>query len=170
VRFGTARIAVIVALIAGGVAVLAFGFSSKGTAFPKAAGSSPSHSPTPPAHHSHSPTPTPSPQTTGVPIAVFNATATQGLGGQAQSTLQKAGYVPVQPAKNSPIRPISKTVVYYRGGAKAAQNKSNAEYMASKYFPGASVSELGPEVANLAKGAELVIVLGNDYATGSANT
>jgi hypothetical protein len=168
VRFGTARIAVIVALIAGGVAVLAYGFSSTGTAFPKAA-SSPSHSPSPSAHHSHSPTPTPSPQTTGVPIAVFNATATQGLGGQAQTKLHNAGYVPVQPAQNSPITPISKTVVYYKGGANAAQNRSNAEYMASKYFPGASVSELGPEVAHLAKGADLVVVLGNDYATGSAN-
>jgi hypothetical protein len=124
-----------------------------------------SPSPTPTGTTSRSPTPTPPPQTTGVPIAVFNATTTSGAAAQAQAKLVTDGYVAVQPASDSPVKPFAKTVVYYRTGSKASQNRSDAQYVADKYFEGASVEPLGDAFVNFAKKADVVIVLGNNYTS-----
>ena len=69
----------------------------------------------------------------------------------------------MQPASDSPVTPFAKTVVYYRTGLKASQNRSDAQYVADQYFAGAQVQPLGDAFVNLAKGAEVVIVLGNNY-------
>jgi hypothetical protein len=99
-----------------------------------------------------------------VKIAVFNGTLVAALAAQAQQTLERDGYVPAQLPADSPIRPIAKTVVYYRGGAAGAQNQANAQYVADTYFPRANVSQLSAQFTSLAKAADLVIVLGTDYA------
>ena len=159
---GLARLVVILALVVGGVVVLATGFSGGAASLAGSGGVSGSPSASASTHPPA--TPTPSPQTTGVKIAVFNGTSTTGIAAQAQQTLEKAGYVSAQPPADSPIKPITKTIVYYRGGASTAQSRSNAVYLADKYFPGAKVSELASSFNSLAKGAELAIVLGSDYA------
>src|SRR5438552_12912945 len=140
VNIGLARILVIAALIVGGILLLASGFPGAGAIF-ETGGSG--RSPTPHQTTSPSPTtrpsrsPTPAAQTTGVKIAVFNGTSAVGLAAQAQNTLEKDGYVPAQLPADSPISPLSQTVVYYRGGASGPQNRANAQYVVEHYFTGA---------------------------------
>jgi hypothetical protein len=151
-----------VALVAGGIILLATGFSGS----PGVAAASGSHSPSASpssSHHSPTPTATLTPHTTGVAIAVFNATSVANLAAKGEKVLKNAGYVPAQKPQNSQIK-TAVTVIYYRPGPKAAQNKADAQYIATKYFPGASVSELGSAFIRLAKGADVVVVLGDDYA------
>jgi hypothetical protein len=167
VRFGSARIAVMVALIGGGIFLLATGFPGNAGLAPAAADGSHSPSPTPTSAAHNSQSPTPPPQTTGVPIAVFNATTTSGAAKQAQDKLVSDGYLAVQPASDSPVKPFAKTVVYYRSGLKAIQNRADAQYLADQYFQGAEVQSLGDAFVNLARGAEVVIVLGNNYTSTS---
>jgi hypothetical protein len=159
VKLGGGRVVVMVALVAGGIILLATGFSpSPGVA------ASRSRSPSSPTGtHTPTSTATPTPHTTGVAIAVFNATSVANLATKGQRALVGAGYVPAQQAQNSPIK-SAVTVIYYRPGPKVAQNRSDAQYIADKYFPGASVSELGSAFIHLAKGADVVVVLGDDYA------
>ena len=168
-RFGSARIVVIVALIAGGILLLATGFSGNAGTFLKA-GASGSPTPSPSRATHRSPSPTPPPQTTGVPIAVFNATTSSGAAGRAQTRLVKDGYVAVQPAQDSPVKPFAQTVVYYRAGLKGSQNRSDAQYVADQYFAGASVLSLGDAFVNLARSAEIVIVIGNNSISTPATS
>jgi LytR cell envelope-related transcriptional attenuator len=166
VNLGAGRIIVIVALVVGGVALLINGFS--GTSVPVSS-NGPSGSSTPSSSTTPSgtpePTATPSPQVDGVMIAVFNGTTTTGLGAQGQQMLTNAGYVAPNDAMNAPTTGIAVTTVYYRGGAAAAQNKSNAGYMVKKHFKGGKVARLGSEFATLVpKEVQLAVVLGQDYA------
>jgi len=165
VNLGIGRIAVVVALVVGGVAVLAAGFEAPAST-PAAPG--PHSSPSPSARPSSRPTPTPAPRKTGVKIAVFNGTSSTGIAAQVQQMLQADGYVPAQPATNSPVTPINRTVVYYRNDAAAAQNHADAQFIATKYFKGAKVAQLGDSFTDLAKGASVAIVLGQDYAASGA--
>jgi hypothetical protein len=162
---GIARIAVIVALVVGGVGVLASGF---GTSTTSTAGPVPHLSPSPSSGSEPSTSKTPAPHKTGVKIVVLNGTSATGIAAQVQQMLLSKGYVKARDAANSPVTPITKTQIYYRGGANAAQDRSDAEYLARKFFKGASVSQLDPTYADVTKGAEVAIVLGADYANGAA--
>ena len=159
-KVGSGRITVVIALVAGGIALLATAFSGSSGLAAASRSHSPSVSPTP-THHSPSATPTP--HTTGVAIAVFNATSTANLAAKGQKLLRNAGYIPAEPPQDSPIK-SAVTVIYYRPGVKVAQNRSDAQYIANTFFPGASVSELGSAFIHLAKNADVVVVLGDDYA------
>ena len=159
-KLGNGRIAVILVLVAGGAVLLSAAFSG-----PKqGAAASGSHSPTshPTATH-HPPSATPTPHTTGVAIAVFNATSTANLAAKGQKVLTDAGYIPSHAPQDSPIK-SAVTVIYYRPGPNVAQNRADAQYIANTYFPGALVSELGSSFTHLARDANVVVVLGNDYA------
>jgi hypothetical protein len=170
VNLGTARIVIILALAAGGIAILANGFGSaavvppptgagSGTTSPS---SSPSSSPTQP------PKETPSPEIRGVKIAVFNGTNEPGLAAQVQQVLEADGYVAAQDPADAASKPVPKTIVYFRGGSNAAQNRSDAKYVADTYFSGARVSLLDPALAaNIADSAQVVIIVGVDYAGAS---
>ena len=165
VNLGTARIVLLVALVVAGIALLANGFGGgTSVAVPGSTASSPPAT-TPSGSPTKPPKETPSPQVQGVPIQVFNGTYSAGLAGQVQQMLVKDGYVAAHAAADAPSKPVAKTVVYYRGGADAAQNKSNAKYMANKYFAGARVAVLGADQASsVANNAQIAIVLGLDYA------
>jgi hypothetical protein len=71
--------------------------------------------------------------------------------------------VAAQQPTNSPVTPINRTTIYYRNDANAAQNRSDAQYIARKYFHGAHVEKLGDSFPGLAKDASVAIVLGQDY-------
>ena len=61
---------------------------------------------------------------------------------------------------------MSTTTVYYRTGADAAQNKSNATQMAKKYFNGAPVKKLDQTFADVVPTTvSIVVVVGADYAS-----
>jgi hypothetical protein len=174
VNLGTARIVIILALAVGGIAVLANGFGSAAVVTPPSgaggsetaspSGSSPSSSPSQP------PKETPSPQTRGVQIAVFNGTNETGLAAQVQQLLEADGYVAAQDPADAATKPAPKTVIYFRGGTDAAQNRSNARYIADTYFNGARVALIDPSLAvNIADSAQAIIIVGVDYpgaATG----
>jgi hypothetical protein len=173
VNLGTARIVIILALAAGGIAVLANGFGSAGVVTPPAGvggteTASPTTSPTP--SPTQPPKETPPPVIEGVQIAVFNGTNETGLAAEVQQLLEADGYVAAQDAADADTKPVPKTIVYFRGGANAAQNRSNARYIADTYFEGARVALLDPELAvDIADSAQAIIIVGVDYpgaATG----
>jgi hypothetical protein len=168
VNFGSARILVIVALVVAGVAILANGFGSGATTVGTAGGSVTSPTSTATVSPTGTATPTqstlPSPQAPAeVKIAVFNGTSAAGLAAQAQQTLTDAGYVSGQDPTNSPVEGVSKTVVYYRGGADAQQNKADAKAISDTFFDGAKLQVLGDQFV-ITDAVQVVIVLGQDYA------
>ncbi len=171
-NLGTARIAIIVALFVSGIAILANGFGTSATVnnpvgAPGDSSVSPSET-SPTANPSQPPKETPSPEIQGVLITVLNGTFEVGLASQVQQTLEADGYVAAQDPDDTQSKPVAKTVVYFRGGADAAQNRSNAHYLADTYLDGARVALLGSDQGSIAKSAQLVIIVGVDYA--DANT
>ena len=174
VNIGTARIVIVLALVVGGIAILANGYGGGTASAPPVGGgsSSPtgSTSPTNSTSPTKPPKETPSPQVAGVLIAVFNGTNETGLAGQVQQTLEADGYVAAQDPADAPSKPVEKTIVYFRGGANASQNHSDANYIADTYFGGAKVALLGADqAATIAKSAQVVIIVGVDYADLVAN-
>ena len=167
VNLGTARIVIILALTVGGIAVLANGFGSAAVVPPPTgAGGSGTESPSssPSTTPSQPPKETPSPQIEGVQIAVFNGTNETGLAAQVQQLLEADGYVAAQDPADAVTKPAPKTIIYFRGGADAAQNRSNARHIADAYFDGARVALLDPDLAaNIADSAQAIIIVGVDY-------
>ncbi|MEO8477002.1 MAG: LytR C-terminal domain-containing protein [Actinomycetota bacterium] len=170
-NLGTGRIVVIVALLVVGAAVLANGFADSFSALEP--GSTPSSSSVASQTPSGSPTgstgpttpQTPEPQVDGVLIQVFNGTTVTGLGGTAQTLLETKGYTINAGALDAPSKPVTRTIVYFRGGTASAQNESNATFLAKKSFKGADVQELDPTIDDLVKkSTQVVVVVGDDYA------
>ena len=171
-NLGTTRIVIIAALFVVGIAVLANGFGNSTTVDNPGGGvgaspSSPSAA-SPTTTPSEPPKETPAPQFEGVLIAVLNGTFETGLAGEVQQILEADGYVAAQDPDDAQSKPVAKTVVYFRGGADAAQNRSDAHYLADTYLDGARVALLGSDQGSIAKSAQLVIIVGVDYA--DANT
>lgn len=175
-NLGTARIVIIVALVVAGVAVLANGFASGtvvtppggggGTTAPGATGPDGSSPTTPPTKP---PRVVPSPQIQGVLIAVFNGTNETGLAGQVQQLLTADGYVAAQDPADVNPKPVAKTVIYFRGGADALQNRSDAQHVAETYFNGARVTLLSSDQAStIDPTTQVVIIVGVDYASATA--
>jgi hypothetical protein len=171
VNLGTARIVIILALVVGGIAVLANGFASGAVVTPPTGGGG-SETTSPSSSASSSPTQppkeTPPPVIEGVQIAVFNGTNETGLAAQVQQVLDADGYVAAQDPADAATKPVPRTIVYFRGGADASQNRSNARYIADTYFDGARVAILDPELAvDIAESAQAIIIVGVDYVGAS---
>jgi hypothetical protein len=174
VNLSPARLAVLVALVVGGIAVLLNGFSdTEGTAVAggsePAASSSPTVAPSSPTPTPASPTETPKPKVKGVTFMVFNGTSTTGLGATVQQTLEEAGYQASQDAGNALIVPTARTIVYFRGGADADQAKSDATNMAKEFLNDADVRPLGQDyIDEVPNDTELVIIVGEDHPDAGA--
>lgn len=177
-NLGTARILVVVALVAVGAVVLARGFEPQ-----PATGAAPTVTPTPsdsvtPSQTptgSETPTPTggptdgPEPNTTGVTFMSLNGTSVAGLAGAAQEMLEADGYVKAADADNSPTQGVSTTTVYYQTGDDEQQNKADAGYVAETYFDGAQTGRLSPVYDDFVPAsASIVIVVGEDFADAQA--
>ncbi|HEY6567273.1 MAG TPA: LytR C-terminal domain-containing protein [Actinomycetota bacterium] len=163
-----ARLAVIVALVVGGVAVLLNGFDGSTEAAAGSGSPTPSTSvsplPTSPSSPTDDPTTTPAPETDGVTFMVFNGTSTTGLGATVQQDLEAQGYISTEPAGNALTAPVAKTIVYYRGGDDAVQNEANATYMAEEFLEGAAVKLLGVDYENeVPDDTQLVVIVGSDF-------
>ena len=175
-NLGIGRIIVIIALVAGGIAILANGFSGGGIV-----AANPSPSPSAHHHHHHSSSPSTTPSTGGgasglpspqppkdVTVAVLNSTNSAGLAAKADQQLTTGGYVSGQAPADSPVPGLPKTVVYYRGGAKAAQNQADAQQIADSFFHGAKVDLLGTDFeSSVNSSVQVVVVLGQDYVATS---
>ncbi|MDH4111642.1 MAG: LytR C-terminal domain-containing protein [Actinomycetota bacterium] len=170
-----ARLAVLVALVVGGIAVILNGFgdddavladSSTGVAQPSASGSAaPSGSPSPSATQSAAPEL--EPQVDGVMIQVLNGTSAVGLAAEVEGFLVGKGYVAALPAADATQKPVETTIVYYRTGEDAEQNQVDAAHLAKRYLKSvdASVKQLSAALgSDVAPKTQLVVLLGNDYA------
>ena len=105
----------------------------------------------------------PTPVQEGVAVAIYNATTTDGLAGACGEDLKKEGYVI---AKEDNFPQAVSTTIYYRDGA---QGKADAQLLAQTSIPEAkgNIKKLPsglPSDTPIPADAELVIVLGNDYA------
>jgi hypothetical protein len=172
-NLSTGRVVIIVGLIVVGLAVLANGFiggtttaattptgSVAPTTTPSAGGTGSSPSET------ASPTETPSPQTKGVLIMALNGTDVAGAAAAAQTMLVDDGYKAPVDAADAPVQGVKKTTVYYRDDDNAAQNESDATYIAENYFSGAPVKKLDPGVySDVPDSVAVVVVVGDDYAS-----
>jgi hypothetical protein len=173
VNTGTIRIAIVVALVAVGALVLTNGFADTGSAAgPPAGGSSPSSTDSPSPSTTNTPPPaveTPAPNAPkDTVVAVFNGTVTSGLAGIVAEELTGAGYQLGQDPGDVPSKPVDKTVVYFVGGADAAQNESDATALAEKHFKGAKIKELSSDLGvDVDKGVQVVVVVGLNDVTSS---
>jgi hypothetical protein len=166
VNTGTIRIAIVVALVAVGALVLTNGFADTGSvAGPPAGGSSPSSTDSSSPTATNTPPPaveTPDPNAPkDTSVAVFNGTESDGLAGIVLEELITDGYQPGQEPDDAPSTPVDKTVVYFVGGADAAQNQSDATALADKHFKGAQVKELSADLGDMVdKAVQVVVVVG----------
>ena len=179
-NLGTWRIVIIVSLVITGIAVLANGFVDQGEAVAGTVPSSavtPTESPPPTAGGSPTdppaPTETPKPNTKNVLFMVFNGTDATGLGGEVQQLLEADAYEAPEPADDAPVKPVKRTIVYFRAGddeEQAAQAKADATYVSETYFDGqARVEVLAETYQDLVPSSvQVVIVVGEDYAAANA--
>jgi hypothetical protein len=169
VNLGTARIVVIVALVVAGAVVLANGFPDSGATVTAPSGTqSPpgSSSPSTTTSPSQQPTSTPSPQAPkDVSFMALNGTEVPGAAAAAESLLTQDGYQSAAIAADAPSKGVATTTIYYRGGQDAAQNKSDATYIADTYFSGADVKKLDTSLQDVVPAtASIVVLVGQDYA------
>jgi hypothetical protein len=174
VNLSPARLAVLVALVVGGIAVMINGFGDEGTAV--AGGGdvvTPTESVSVSPTDASSPTETQSPavelepQVDGVMIQVLNGTDATGLASQAEQFLEAKGYVAALPAADAAQKGVPDTIVYFRTGDDAEQNEVDAANLAKKYLKGvdATVRPLNASLdADVAPKTQIVVVLGQDYA------
>ena len=165
VNLGTWRVAILAGLIAVGAVVLANG--STGDAgdgeTPPVTVTGPTGTTTGPTESETPPPPPPEGKVRGVTFAVFNATDEAGLAAQVTLDLEEVGYTSAQDAANAEASGVRRTIVYFRGGADAAQNRANAERMVEEQLTGSKVARLNSAYADLVPDeTQLVIVLGED--------
>ena len=161
---GVARLAIVIALVTGGVAVLANGFSEEGAA----ASAEGSTTPSPSASR----TPSRSPQRPIVPtkenvlVQVLNGTSRAGYAGDFQATLvDEGGYLAAGPPGDAPEKPVQDSIVYFRADNNLAQNRADAGLLSDDYLGGVPVERLPADLAELVDdAADVVVVLGEDQA------
>lgn len=161
---GVSRLAIVIALVIGGVALLANGFSDGKTV------AAPGDSPTP-SSPSGTPTPSGSPQQSIVPnqdgvlVQVLNGTSKAGYAGDFQILLEQEGYLRAGEPADAPDKPVVDSVVYYRQDNNKAQNKADAQLLSETYLGGVPVKPLPAALKDLVSAsADVVVVLGEDQA------
>jgi LytR cell envelope-related transcriptional attenuator len=164
---GVGRLAIVIALVVGGVSVLANGFSDEGAAAPPAASTntpSPTGSPSP----ARSPQQSIVPNQEGVLVQVLNGTSVAGYAADFQETLvDQGGYLPAGDPADAPEKPVLDSVVYFRPDGNSAQNRADARLLSDTYLGGVAVKPLpqalaDPSVTN--ESADVIVVLGEDQA------
>jgi hypothetical protein len=161
---GVARLAIVIALVIGGVAVLANGFSEQES---KAA---PGGSPTPSTTESPSPTRSPEqsvvPNQEGVLVQVLNGTSQAGYAGDFQIMLEEqGGYLRAGEPADAPDKPVVDSIVYFRRDANAAQNRADATLLSDTYLGSVRVEPLPAALRDVVnESADVVVVLGEDQA------
>jgi len=99
----------------------------------------------------------------GVVVAIYNATSTNGLACSAEQDIKKKGYV-IAATGNFPTATV--TTIYYKG-EKGGQGEADAQLLKQEATPETKIKKLPNNLSpdsNIPKEAELVMVLGTDYA------
>jgi hypothetical protein len=163
---GIARLAIIIALIVGGVAVLANGFSEEGVAAIPDDSSTPSPTETP--SPSRSPQAPIVPNQEGVLVQVLNGTSMAGYAATFQETLlDTGGYLAGGEAGDAPEKPVLDSIVYFRPDDDAAQNRADAQLLSDEYLGGVPVERLPADLANsdvVDPATDVLVLLGEDQA------
>jgi hypothetical protein len=175
VNLSPARLAVLVALVVGGVAVMLNGFGDDGAVSagvetdvvsPTASEvAEPTGSASPSATESASPEL--QPQVDGVMIQVLNGTSEVGLAAEVEEFLVGKGYVASLPAADAAQKPVETTIVYFKAGDDAEQSEVDAQHLAARFLKGveAEVKPLSAALdSDVAPKTQLVVLLGTDYA------
>jgi len=162
---GVSRLAIVIALVIGGVALLANGFSAGKTV--AAPGDPQSPTPSESSSPSRSPQPSIVPNKDGVLVQVLNGTSTAGYAGDFQILLEEEGYLRAGEPADAPDKPVLDSIVYFRQDAKKAQNRADAQLLSDTYLGGVPVKPLpkdGPLADIVSESADIVVVLGEDQA------
>jgi hypothetical protein len=165
---GIARLAIVLALVIGGVAVLANGFTDDDAAA-RSDGSTttppPSESPSPPAR---SPQTSIVPNQEGVLVQVLNGTSRAGYAADFQDMLiEVGGYLAAGDPGDAPNKPIVDSIVYFRADDHKDQNRADAQLLSEEYLGGVPVQRLPADLADsdsVDPAADVVVVLGEDQA------
>jgi hypothetical protein len=163
---GIARLAIVLALVIGGVAVLANGFTDEGAAAPpdEPTITSPTQTPSP----SRSPQASIVPNQEGVLVQVLNGTSRAGYAATFQEMLvDVAGYLEAGDPGDAPDKPIVDSIVYFRADDNRAQNEADAQLLSDEYLGSVPVQRLPAELADsdlIDPAADVVVVLGEDQA------
>ena len=158
-----ARLAIVIALVVGGVALLANGFSDgESVAAPEPSRSpSPTESPSP----SRSPKKAIVPNQEGVLVQVLNGTSKAGYAGDFQILLEEEGYLRAGEPADAPDKPVLDSIVYFRRDDNRAQNKADAQLLSETYLGGVPVKPMPASLQDaVSESADVVVVLGEDQA------
>jgi LytR cell envelope-related transcriptional attenuator len=165
VNLGIARLAIVLALVVGGVAVLANGFTDQDEAAAEPPADSPSPTPSPSPSPSKAPQQTVVPNQEGVLVQVLNGTAVPGLAADFQVLLEEENYIRAGDPTDAPNKPVVDSVVYFRRDGNAEQNRADAEFLSETYLGGVPVEPLPPAIAEVVEpAADVVVLLGEDQA------
>jgi hypothetical protein len=166
VNAGVIRGILLLAAVVIGAIVISGGFPSTGAPPP----SSQSSSPTPTSHPTSSPTPSAHPltcpSTSGVRVAVENATNTPGLAAATASRVKAAGYTvnPSTDIGDATVKTATSTVFY-----RTPADKLAARCLKKTIFPPAALKSMsaGGTSASprFSTAAGVAIFVGTDYAT-----
>lgn len=159
---GVTRLVIVLALVVGGIGVLAAGFGDETEAAP-----SPSTEPSPSVSESPSPQPEDGEVVgeKGALVQVFNGTFTPGLAADFQATLEQEGYIHAGDPGDAPDKPIVDTIVYFRRDDTARQNEADAQLLSDTYLAGAPVERLPSTYEDVTDpAADVIVVLGEDMA------
>jgi hypothetical protein len=163
---GVSRLAIVVALVIVGVALLANGFSDGETTAAPRNSSSPSVSDSP--SPSRSPQRSIVPNQEGVLVQVLNGTSKPGLAADFQTLLvDQGGYLEAGTPGDAPDKPVVDSVVYFRQDDNRAQNRADAQLLSETYLGGVPVKPLPADLADpplVSESADVVVVLGDDQA------
>jgi hypothetical protein len=160
---GVSRLAIVIALVIGGVALLANGFSDGETG--AALGGPPSPTPSESPSPSRSPSQSIVPNKDGVLTQVLNGTSKAGYAGDFQILLEQEGYLRAGEPADAPDKPVVDSVVYFRKDDNRAQNQADAQLLSETYLGNVSVKPLPKALADLvSESADVVVVLGEDQA------
>jgi hypothetical protein len=163
---GVARLAIIIALVVGGVAVLANGFSDEGVAAIPDDSSTPSPTGTP--SPTRSPQPSIVPNQTGVLVQVLNGTSRAGYAATFQETLiDTGGYLAAGDPGDALNKPVVDSIVYFRADENRAQNRADAQLLSDEYLGGVPVQRLPADLADsdvVDPATDVLVLLGEDQA------
>ncbi|MDP9492330.1 MAG: LytR C-terminal domain-containing protein [Actinomycetota bacterium] len=161
---GVARLAIVIALVIGGVALLANGFAD-GESAAAPPGVSPSPSPSESPSPSRSPEPSLVPNQEGVLVQVLNGTSQAGYAGDFQILLEEEGYLRAGEPADAPDKPVLDSIVYFRRDDNRAQNRADAQLLSDTYLGGVPVKPMPASLESaVAESADVVVVLGEDQA------
>ena len=173
-NLGTARIVIVVALIAVGAVVLSQGFAAERGRDAHADVAPPSDEPTDEPTDTGSPTPTDeptedaAPNTSGVLFMTLNGTDVPGSRAAAGRSSYDDGYEQAGDADNA-REGRGNDDVYYRGGADADAESSGRPVRGRRVLRGARSTKLGRLYQDVVPAsATIVIVVGQDYADAQA--